>query len=164
MADAREPFPLLDLPSPALLSVFASLPDLRDAVALSQACKELHVLGAAARRRHLCCAACGHAVLQPAAAFASDDHRSAPALRLPDGETWAVEEQHALPGCTLGPERRLDMFEAFYSLQVRGSSGAGRGCTMPASAPPRLAPLPSSNTPMLPRRTPGGRGPARRAG
>lgn len=111
--------PLLDLPSPALLSVYAGLPDLRDSVALSLACKELHTLGAAARRRHLCCAACGHAVLQPTVALTSDAHRSAPPLRLPDGEAWAVEEQHALPGCRLGEERRLEMFEVFYSLQVR---------------------------------------------
>ena len=124
MADAPTPFPLLDLPSAALLGVFTRLPDLRDAVALSLTCRELHALGTAARRRHLCCAACGHAVLQPAAALASDAHRSAPPLRLPDGATWAVEEEHAVPGCALGEERQLAAFEAIYSLRVRG---AGRG-------------------------------------
>lgn len=45
-------FSLLALPETCILGVFAALsPSLADSVALSQACKELWVLGAAARRR-----------------------------------------------------------------------------------------------------------------
>lgn len=112
-------FPLLDLPSNVLLGVFARLPELADARALSSACRELWAAGAAARTRHVCCAGCGHALLQPAAALTSDTHREAPPLKLPDGASLAVEPQHCT-GCRFSGEAPMEVIEALFCLRVGG--------------------------------------------
>lgn len=93
-------FPLLDLPPPALVSVFSHLIDLRNAVSLSCTCKELWALGAAARRRRLCCAACGHAAVSDAAA--AFRHGTQLSVDLPDGpDSYAFDVQHVQQGCAL---------------------------------------------------------------
>lgn len=178
-------FPLLDLPSAALLHVFSHVRELRDAVALSLACKELWALGGPARRRHVCCAACGHAVLQAAVAFASDTHRDAPHLSLPDGDSWGVDVEHMAPGCTLGEEQELDMFEMLFALRVGGAHGAGvwhvvwqsccwaqllplgNGCRMFLKPADACLPHPtyqSNPPPTLTNSSTGGAGPAARGG
>ncbi|KAL4452153.1 hypothetical protein ABPG75_007815 [Micractinium tetrahymenae] len=79
------------LPPACLLGVFEALGgSLADAVALSLCCKELYELGTAARRRLLCCAACGHAVLDAAAVFSSGTLRDSPRLDLPDSDSYAT--------------------------------------------------------------------------
>lgn len=116
--------PFLALPSLALLAVFTRLQaSLRDVVALSSTCRELWSLGAAARRRHVCCAACGHRLLQASLALASDTHRQAPPHpRLPDGPAWAVDVEHALAphgGCVLGEAELVREADAYF-VRVRG--------------------------------------------
>ncbi len=92
-------------------------PHLASAVALSSCCRELRALGGAARRRHLCCAACGHALCDAAQALASETHREAPPLRLPDGTGVALDPQHCT-GCRLSQEQPLEALETLLFLRV----------------------------------------------
>ena len=87
------------------------------AVALSSCCRELRALGAAARRRHLCCAACGHVLCDAAQALTSETHREAPALRLPDGDSVALDPLHCT-GCTLSGEQPLEALETLLCLRA----------------------------------------------
>ncbi|PRW57347.1 yippee-like protein [Chlorella sorokiniana] len=116
-APVERPLPLLELPPNALLGVFAELKELADAVALSSCCRELWALGGAARRRHLCCAACGHALCEAAQVLSSEAHREAPALRLPDGTSVAADPQHCT-GCRLSEEQPLEALEVLLFLRV----------------------------------------------
>ncbi|PSC71169.1 peptide-methionine (R)-S-oxide reductase [Micractinium conductrix] len=117
-------FPLLALPQPCLLVVFEALKhSLVDAVALSSCCRELWGLGVSARRRDVCCAACGHKVLHPDQAFASDAHRDCHRLELPDGDSYAVEATHLQGGCTLGKAQVLFSLRAVLGIRGAGDPG-----------------------------------------
>ena len=111
-------FPLLALPHPALVNIFSALAELADSVALSSCNKELWALGAAARRRYLCCAACGARAVEPSAAFNTDTFRHAPPLALADGASYAVDKEHVEAGCTLGEDLPLLSYTTLNSLRV----------------------------------------------
>lgn len=125
---------LLALPHPALACIFQHLTELRDAVALSSCNKELWALGAPARRRHFCCAACGTAVFDPVQAFNSDTFRSSLHLDLPDGASYPVDAEHLLSGCKLSEEHYLQAFAPLFSLRVGG-------CKCRVSPPQRFCEL-----------------------
>lgn len=156
-------FPLLALPQPCLLVVFEALKhSLVDAVALSSCCRELWGLGVSARRRDVCCAACGHKVLHPDQAFASDAHRDCHRLELPDGDSYAVEATHLQGGCTLGkaqvgkqgrwslcwcPEAEGQAGQAPALLSSWLPAGATCWCASPVAHAQAMATLPPSSCP-----------------
>lgn len=104
------------------------------AVALSSCCRELRALGVTARRRHLCCAACGHALCDAAQALTSETHREAPALRLPDGESMALDPLHCT-GCRLSEEQPLEALETLLYLRASWALFCSAACwELPASS------------------------------